>query len=31
LCKLGTTTWLVPIEVADDAKTSVIRLPTAKE
>jgi hypothetical protein len=31
LCKLGTLTWLVPIEVAADAKQSVIKLPPAKE
>jgi DNA-binding beta-propeller fold protein YncE len=31
LCKLGTLTWLVPIEVAADAKQSVIRLSSGKE
>src|SRR5262249_7121214 len=31
LCKLGKLTWLVPIEVAADAKQSVIKLPPAKE
>jgi DNA-binding beta-propeller fold protein YncE len=31
LCKLGTLAWLVPIEVAADAKESVIRLTPAKE
>ena len=31
LCKLGTLTWLVPIEVAADAKPSVIRLSSGKE
>jgi hypothetical protein len=31
LCKLGTLTWLVPIEVAVDAKDSVIKLSSGKE
>jgi hypothetical protein len=31
LCKLGTVTWQVPIEVAADARASVIHLPAAKD
>jgi thiol-disulfide isomerase/thioredoxin len=31
LCKLGTASWLVPIEVAADAKTTLIHLPAAKD
>jgi sugar lactone lactonase YvrE/thiol-disulfide isomerase/thioredoxin len=31
LCKLGTLTWLLPIEVAADAKQSVIKLTSARE
>jgi hypothetical protein len=31
LCKLGTLTWLVPIEIAADVKQSVIKLTPANE
>ena len=31
LCKLGTVTWQVPIEVAADARASVIHLPPAND
>src|SRR5262249_2933801 len=31
LCKLGTLTWLVPIEVAADARQSVIKLTAGRE
>jgi hypothetical protein len=31
LCKLGTLTWQVPIEVAADARATLIHLPAAKD
>jgi hypothetical protein len=31
LCKLGSVAWQVPIEVAADARTTVIHLPAAKD